>query len=327
MIVLSLIVTGFAQLARREQREALDRQLSTQANYAAESGINALRAALPYIGNDSRTECNGKITFNNPDAAELFNETDLGNNSSYTCLLFDKKPKSLFYQNVNSDEAVVVPLSMQDSSGNPIPLNNLTISWKASDGSTTVKENNIVGGFPKATEWNNSIGILRIDLIPIPDSGGINTEKLDSTKSFLLQPQKNDGDTEKSYNDIVSGNVIGIQSTGKKGCKFKITGLTQQNYYLRMRSIYNTSSVTLNGNTVVGTETTSGFSGAQIEIDSTGKATDVLKRIKVRIEDPSSSVSANSSSSLTFPEYVFSSQESLCKRLKLAPGASSKECN
>jgi hypothetical protein len=329
MIVLSLIVTGFAQLARREQREALDRQLSTQANYAAESGINALRAALPYIENDSRTECNGEITFNNTDASNLFNETDLGNNSSYTCLLFDKKPKSLIYQNVNSDEAVVAPLSLQDSLGNPIPLNNLTISWKARDGSTTVKENNIVGVFPKATEWNNSIGMLRLDLIPIPDSGGISTEILDSssTKSFLLQPQQNSGDTTKSYNEIVSGNVIGVKcnATANSGCTFTITGLTLQKYYLRMRSIYNTSSVTLNGNTVVGTETTSGFSGAQIEIDSTGKATDVLKRIKVRIEDPSSSVSANSS--LTFPEYVFSSQESLCKRLKLAPGASTRDCD
>jgi Tfp pilus assembly protein PilX len=40
MIVISLIVVGFAQISRRNQRQALDRQLSTQAFYAAETGVN-----------------------------------------------------------------------------------------------------------------------------------------------------------------------------------------------------------------------------------------------------------------------------------------------
>src|ERR1700761_8288581 len=41
VIVISLIVIGFAEVSRRNQREALDNQLSTQAYYAAESGVNA----------------------------------------------------------------------------------------------------------------------------------------------------------------------------------------------------------------------------------------------------------------------------------------------
>ena len=40
MIVVGLIVLGFAQISRRNQRQALDRQLSTQAFYAAETGVN-----------------------------------------------------------------------------------------------------------------------------------------------------------------------------------------------------------------------------------------------------------------------------------------------
>src|SRR5689334_20404193 len=40
MLVISLIVLGFAQISRRNQRQSLDRQLSTQAFYAAETGIN-----------------------------------------------------------------------------------------------------------------------------------------------------------------------------------------------------------------------------------------------------------------------------------------------
>jgi Tfp pilus assembly protein PilX len=43
MVVLSLIVIGFAQIARRNSRQSLDRQLSTSAFYAAEAGVNDVR--------------------------------------------------------------------------------------------------------------------------------------------------------------------------------------------------------------------------------------------------------------------------------------------
>ncbi len=53
MGIVTLIVVGFATLMRREQRQALDQQLSTQAFYAAESGVNATRA---YIDGLSSTD-------------------------------------------------------------------------------------------------------------------------------------------------------------------------------------------------------------------------------------------------------------------------------
>ena len=40
MLVITLIVIGFTQVSNRNRRESLDRQLSTQAFYAAESGVN-----------------------------------------------------------------------------------------------------------------------------------------------------------------------------------------------------------------------------------------------------------------------------------------------
>src|SRR3954464_6641054 len=46
MLVITLIVIGFAQVTRRNSREALDRQLSSQAFYAAESGVNVTTNAI-----------------------------------------------------------------------------------------------------------------------------------------------------------------------------------------------------------------------------------------------------------------------------------------
>ncbi|MCX6729040.1 MAG: PilX N-terminal domain-containing pilus assembly protein [Candidatus Saccharibacteria bacterium] len=326
MIILTLIVTGFAQLARREQREALDRQLSAQASYAAESGINALKAALPYITDDSRTACDDdKIKPSK--GTNPFESTTLSDSSSYTCLLFNRKPKELLFQDVTGDP-VIAPLTLEGSTG-PVALENLNISWKAKDGSTSVNSSNR-GEFPTASLWGKSIGILRLDLIPIPDSGNITTSDLDNstkTKSFLLQPQKTGIDPKREIGTINSGEVIGVKCnvTANSGCTFIIAGLKLKKYYLRMRSIYNTSSITLNNQVPGGVASTSTFKGAQIEIDSTGKAADVLKRIKVRIEDPKSSVST--ANGPNFPEYVFSSNDILCKRLSLTNIKTGDECS
>ena len=46
IIILSLIGVGFATLVRKDQRETLDKTLSFQAQYAAETAINRKAAEL-----------------------------------------------------------------------------------------------------------------------------------------------------------------------------------------------------------------------------------------------------------------------------------------
>ena len=52
------------------------------------------------------------------------------------------------------------------------------------------------------------------------------------------------------------------------------------------------------------------FVGAQVEIDSTGKAADVLKRIRVR-------KSIGDLSRKLFPEFAIQSKESICKLIEV----------
>src|SRR5487761_1358632 len=80
MIVISLIVLSFAQIARREQRQSIDRQLSVQAYYAAESGANIARTAI--LASPSpimKNTCGPNAQFPN-------NVIDAQTNVSITCL-------------------------------------------------------------------------------------------------------------------------------------------------------------------------------------------------------------------------------------------------
>src|SRR5688572_1479839 len=95
MIVISLIVLGFAQISRRNQRQTLDRQLSTQAFYAAETGINDAAELIKGASG---------VVPDKPDCASsgggfytLTPTIDATNNVEYTCLTVDPSPESLVY--------------------------------------------------------------------------------------------------------------------------------------------------------------------------------------------------------------------------------------
>src|SRR5687768_8797387 len=86
MIVISLIVLGFAQVSRREARDSLDRQLSTQAYFAAETGVNDAVEVIKSSGAGSipeKTSCE----YSGPEYDASKAVIDSTNNVSYTCLL------------------------------------------------------------------------------------------------------------------------------------------------------------------------------------------------------------------------------------------------
>ncbi len=332
MIILSLIVTGFAQLARREQREALDRQLSAQANYAAESGINAFIDVLPNINVDlspKRESCDQNVSFKapidqnkNPFDAASAQLGQSGSNSSYTCLLYDTKPETLI-GSVSTDSVFTVPLSTQTSDGLSANLQNLTLSWvNNANGSSAIRNGAVAGQFPNKTTWgSNNVGALRVDLIPL---GVLSQDTLDSaTKTFILYPVSS-GQKTKDKNDIGRGDVIGVQCSNE--CKFTVTNLDKPNYILRVKSLYTPSKVTINSNSAIdGTGTPNKFVNAQVEVDSTGKATDVLKRIKVRL--PFNPKKPTDIAVGVRPDYVLSSNETICKKMELTASDADSRLN
>lgn len=302
MVVLTLIVTGFAQLARREQREALDRQLSTQALYAAESGVNdvikQIKSGATVVDNDA---CS-------PGATSNINGTDV----QYTCLLVSSKNKTQKYQNVQIDTSTIASIELATGT-----LKKLNIDWEnkadrhdLSDASQLAATSTPL---VPVDEWGaTSVGILRVDLVPI-DSLNVDSLKANTLTAFFY-PKETGGTGSINYPAAIAnkGSIVtskcGDASYYKK-CRVTVTGLeAHTKYIIRIKSIYTVSDVEVCANDC-GSETLTG----QYQIDSTGRANDVLKRISVRYPkfNPSNTV---------FPEYVLDSADDVCKLMSVWPG-------
>ena len=87
-------------------------------------------------------------------------------------------------------------------------------------------------------------------------------------------------------------------------CNVTLGNLTGQQYYMRVSSMYQTVSLTVSGSVPL--------SGALAQIDSTGKAADVLRRIQVYVP-------LGESQNL-LPDSALESTDSICKRFSVMAG-------
>jgi hypothetical protein len=160
IIVLGLITVGFAQLARREQQDALDKQLANQASYAAESGVNDVYNAIyssaaseqnwiaaatgqptnPSLGTITPTKCLDytQIKAINPNSTNLNpNVIDSQTSVSYSCILLNLTPSNLGGTGLPADKTK--DLSFQSTTGN---LTSLTFSWQSASTNSPGKHTN-----------------------------------------------------------------------------------------------------------------------------------------------------------------------------------------
>lgn len=301
ILVIGLMLTGFSQVARRNQRESLDRQLSSQAFYAAESGVNAAVSVIKSKAANGelpppKTSCAPDTTLY-PDVR--LNDPDV----KVTCMLVSTEINSLYYMAVTESSPTVVPII---SAGQPI--SQITLKWENKDGSTAT--NCLGGGFSARTSWNCGFGVLRTDLAPTP-TGDVNAIAM----STFFNPLKKPSVDQNSAPAVSYGSRGGLVSgycadAGGSKCMAKITNLGGLTYYMNLRSIYKDSAVTITGQDAAGNDVK--LIG-QAVIDVTAKAQDVLRRIQVRVP-------LESRASSTIPAYAIQSKDSICKRFSVEPG-------
>ena len=315
MIITTLVTIGFTQLMQREQRQAVDRQLSRQALYAAESGINDIYRQLqadPTLPNQKR-ECTPNAT----DPADGSNPIsispviDATNGIEYTCILYSKQPQRLD-KDVSRSESWITQL--KSASGDD--FTSITISWRnaddtnnsASNLANTAAEQACNGDFPVSR--NNSIPVLKVDLT---NTSSYNRSSLITGTEYLyLVPCNNPAPavstSTHSFDSASRGDVVIVNCNGVTGtslCSLTIdnlAGLATDEFLSRIRPLYTNAQVAITGTTASGAVE---FEG-QFSIDVTARAADVVRRLRAAV--PLESVEMP-------PEGVLQSINSACKLL------------
>jgi Tfp pilus assembly protein PilX len=297
MMVISLIVLGFSQVIRREQRNALDHQLSTQAYYAAESGVNlaqnkvknllATGSAIP-TKNNCGTSYTGATDFT---AAEF----NIGQGVDITCLLIEPKVPSLEYQKVDTH---AIPMLVKAESGT---VSSITISWQAPGNtsaagcstSLTPPANSFSPTTGASPNWSCPQPLLRVDVVPIPNLGILGrSDLLDRQYTTFLYPVNSlaTGNMNYSAGNITANNAVrcGVVSapTRPKSCTATINVggvvgaplLYGRSFAVRVMSIYGVADISVYANVAGSTN----LIEQQILFDVTAKAQDVLRRVQVR---------------------------------------------
>lgn len=310
ILVISMIVIGFSQIVRRNQREALDQQLSTQAFYAAETGVNDIANIIKAnytngVALQAKTDCN-----NSGQYAGL--SPNLSDGVSYTCVMVDPSPSSLMYSSVDMQSSTVVPMNFSQN------LSSLNFKW-SSDGSgtsTNVGDCNASGtNLPPTTSWNCSFGVLRLDLVQLNGTPLTATGLDDRTITFFFKPSNSS--TIPTVSSFTGQRVYIVPSTcgGDGICSGKVnfsSSAQSTSYYARMNAEYReVKSLNITGTLSDGS--IAEFNGAQVMVDSTGKAQDQLRRISVRIP-------LTDSGTELLPSNLIQSAGSICKRYEIAPG-------
>lgn len=276
MIIITLLIFSFALVARREQRLALDRRLSSQAYYAAESGINKARYEIN----------NNTISSNVTTCTPV--DINAATSVQTTCALVDLTPNSLAFDGVTTDKSKVIKLSAINSSGTATNIRRIEFYWNSSSQPTSFSSRNN-GVFPTTATFS----VLRVSLtkltLPIP----FNRDNLNNNTyhAFLYPKTSSVLPTDAIFNNDAQQGVVvqGYCATtnSPKYCKAVInipSGTNESNFLLKLSSIYTNANVAIYA---YDTASTGGnqlaFRGSQAVVDATGRAQDVLRRIQARV--------------------------------------------
>ncbi len=300
--VLALLTVGFAQLARREQQNALNKQLANQAFYAAESGVNDAYSAIqkgilttstPKVGG---TQCLD-LPLPGSGSADISNQQGV----SYSCVLVDLQPKTLV-KDISADGDWSAYFTTVG--GTP---DHVVFSW-SSLGSKPPRSS---GGFEPAPNWQE-IAVMQFSITPVTSS--TRDQLVNDTFTIYGYPSTSSGSATYSSSLGNQGKVVnGGCSSTDSSCHITVSGLPgNTTYIIHAHAYYDATHFTFqpfDGPTALGTK------DAQAVIDVTGKAREVLKRIQVHVPvTPPNGLPSGSSLDA----------QNICKRFTTDPASNSQ---
>jgi hypothetical protein len=259
MALLTLIVIGFTKIMNRELRQALDRELATQASFAVESGMNDARAAVSGALKDGTLDSlgtNGKCmdltTLKKPfvlngSLSGAFNNDTADTLIRYTCVIIQTKPKELT-DIIPRGQSKTFLLSAST------PIDKIYVGWQNKKDSSNPQPLGPTYQLPKeASVSDDQTGLLRATLYPIEnarsasESSDVKNDAINSVaRTYFMYPNAsltatNSGNlSNQTYNaengifvpgncNLANKNNSGylpfVQATGRY-CNARISNLT-----------------------------------------------------------------------------------------------------
>lgn len=251
VILFSLLSLGFAAIVSRDQRQTLDKTLSNQAQYAAETAINRQARILQANPATAAQPTCATLT-----AAESKVLTAQLPDVTITCLKWSSQLPDAQLGSVGPAGPVALPLNFSAATS------SMRVSWFDASNTAT----GTYGGATLALA-NGRIPTLRLTIATPNNVNAATTVYLVPTGAGAGVSAGSDG-------------AIGTATCSAGKCTATVTGLPGggQNYLVSVMSLNGTSTVTLAA-TAAGVT----VSGAQAEIDATAKSQDVIKRLTARV--------------------------------------------
>lgn len=314
-IVLAITTTSFLRLMLRSNRQVVDSTLSSQAYYAAETGVEDAIQAIKdnAIIPASDVDC-GATPVDGGD------QSDLGNGTAYSCQLIDGMP-TLLNKTLKEYESWLVNIEGYDSSGaTKTDVTEIDIEWSQLPSDQPLV-NSRGAGLPDLqpdASWKSNFWMpaLRVQAMFAPKSGVLNRSNFTEHTSFIVP--KNGGVSDSIDTLIVNNSLKDALCSGSPViCRTTITvpqDTTTLDTKLLIKSLYRGSDVKITLKD--GSGDTLRAANAQARIDVTGRAGDVFRRIEVYV---STSDSMNS-------DFSLQSGEDICKLLTTRPGNTTDSC-
>jgi Tfp pilus assembly protein PilX len=266
-IILTLMAIGFAVLSRNDQRQTLDRTLSNQANYAAESAINRIQSEYQNdINFAENNDCDGSDSgvegvINNLNDNIHANVQTL----DITCLTWTSKLTMLWKSNLNSTPWVV-PVIPESGA-----VDTLRITWSPAE--SPANSSPTTDEVATLTLTNGNLPTLRI--------AAASTANVSNTSVIFINPGSSGGSGTLAYG-IGSGSIANAKcdTSGASGdwqCTIDLAiGANWNDGRLSITSLNGSSNVSIQALSAGSVAT---LIKAQAKVDATAKSQDVIRRL------------------------------------------------
>ena len=224
-------------------------------------------------------------------------------------------PQQLNYGDVGTN-SLVIPLQA-DSTNTDVGTLTFTLEPESGGANPTNCPKSAPNQFSPTASWQCGYGVLRLDLVPVSGSMSASSLSNQTMTVFAVPVQSATGSPTAMPLAYAGGtsntNELVGMPCGPNTCTLQVSGLTQQDYYLRVSSLYEDMSMQLTAMDDSSPSKPVLFDNAQAVVDSTGKAVDVLRRVQV-------SFPLNANSQNQAPDYGLQTTDSLCKQFAVTNG-------